>query len=509
MSIELRSAKREDAQQLFKWVNDPVSRKYSSNPDSVPWETHKKWFEKKLKEGKSRLLILEDEGKALGQMRFDPIGEKSWEISIGLESSLRGKGFGLESLELGTQYAWKKLHASKILARVRVENLISYKVFQKAGYQTTKIQMEGEFAFYHMEKVKIRRKKTTLPPPLKIHCAGNREIGLGHVKRCLNLAKAYRSLGGENVEFFLDRASEEIRDEISKHSFPVRILPNAPNPGILAKKVLEKETTPSIVLVDRYWKGLRFHQEIKKLGGLVAAIDDEAKESFNVDLLLNTSFGAKQLGYPENCARVFLLGEEFALLEESFSLAKKMAKEIPTLAKKILISMGGSDAADYSDWILHALEQEKDKRIAALEIKLVLGPAYRGSSQDRAANWRGKCEKPQVIHQCENMSECMQWADLAITAAGTTAYETACLGLPSLQFAVAENQQNNLNRFQELGISKSMGNRDRCTAQTFTRALLDLCENSIQRKQMSLAGRERVDGFGARRVANALIALAL
>ena len=45
-----------------------------------------------------------------------------------------------------------------------------------------------------------------------------------------------------------------------------------------------------------------------------------------------------------------------------------------------------------------------------------------------------------LVVNAPNMAELMAWADVAISAAGSTAWELACMGLPAALIVVAENQ---------------------------------------------------------------------
>lgn len=43
--LQLRSAQANDLQLLFGWINDPVVRQFSLNPEPVPFTTHSTWFQ--------------------------------------------------------------------------------------------------------------------------------------------------------------------------------------------------------------------------------------------------------------------------------------------------------------------------------------------------------------------------------------------------------------------------------------------------------------------------------
>ena len=72
--IHLRPANYKDCEFLWEWVNDPEVRKASFSSETIPWETHKTWFTKKLANPDCYIYIAIDENeKPVGQIRFDLI----------------------------------------------------------------------------------------------------------------------------------------------------------------------------------------------------------------------------------------------------------------------------------------------------------------------------------------------------------------------------------------------------------------------------------------------------
>ena len=62
-----------------------------------------------------------------------------------------------------------------------------------------------------------------------------------------------------------------------------------------------------------------------------------------------------------------------------------------------------------------------------------------------------------VAVNVNNMAEIMAGADVAIGAAGGSAWERCCLGLPTLLVVMADNQRNGARALQESGATLSIG----------------------------------------------------
>ncbi len=136
--FSLRSAEKEDVKDLFRWRNDPLTRKHSFTTRPVPWKRHLKWFHQALNNPKRTILIAYDKGHhKIGQIRFDRSGKQA-EISIIVASQHRGKGYALEILTLGCKTYIQNNPVSTLTAKIKHENAASLRIFLKAGFQIQK-----------------------------------------------------------------------------------------------------------------------------------------------------------------------------------------------------------------------------------------------------------------------------------------------------------------------------------------------------------------------------------
>jgi spore coat polysaccharide biosynthesis predicted glycosyltransferase SpsG len=103
-----------------------------------------------------------------------------------------------------------------------------------------------------------------------------------------------------------------------------------------------------------------------------------------------------------------------------------------------------------------------------------------------------------------DMPALMAWADAAITAGGSTCWETAFMGLPSLIVVVAANQTGVAGGLQSFGSAVNLGWHEGLTAIEIAAALDSLLQNADQRRWMGDAGRRLVNGQGARNAVAAI-----
>jgi spore coat polysaccharide biosynthesis predicted glycosyltransferase SpsG len=105
----------------------------------------------------------------------------------------------------------------------------------------------------------------------------------------------------------------------------------------------------------------------------------------------------------------------------------------------------------------------------------------------------------------KNMPKLMAWADIAIAAGGSTSWELAFMGLPSLVITVAENQKTIAPELNRQGVIINLGLHQDLTEQ-ISFALQKLIGDRPKRQIMSKKGRELVDGMGGQRVIDAIMA---
>jgi spore coat polysaccharide biosynthesis predicted glycosyltransferase SpsG len=97
------------------------------------------------------------------------------------------------------------------------------------------------------------------------------------------------------------------------------------------------------------------------------------------------------------------------------------------------------------------------------------------------------------------MTELMAWADVAVSAGGSTCWEIAFMGLPSLVLVLSENQQGIATGLDEAGVVLNVGWYTKASIAQVTKTLVVLLEDRGLRRRMGLQGRELVDGLGSER----------
>ena len=129
-----RQAELGDTDNLYILSNEKLVRNNSIHPENIIYKDHVNWFQKVLSDEKYLILVVEQGGGFVGQVKFN-LDNTSATISLSLNDSQRGKGIGsriiLESVEflINLKYG---LH--DIIAYIKNDNIASIRSFEKAGF---------------------------------------------------------------------------------------------------------------------------------------------------------------------------------------------------------------------------------------------------------------------------------------------------------------------------------------------------------------------------------------
>lgn len=132
LSITHKKAQIEDMKLYFDWANDKDVRSNAIETNKISWETHQKWFNKKIDDYNTILYIFNCGKKPIGQVRFD-FDSNIGTIDYSLDKKYRGFGLGRVILELAILDVKSK---SNIVfkALVKKTNQASIKIFEALNF---------------------------------------------------------------------------------------------------------------------------------------------------------------------------------------------------------------------------------------------------------------------------------------------------------------------------------------------------------------------------------------
>jgi len=322
--------------------------------------------------------------------------------------------------------------------------------------------------------------------------------------RCLALAQAWKDMGGCAI-FAMARDLPEIERRLKGDGFSVHHI--IAEPGSEKDAALTADLAISLkaffVVVDGYQFCSEYQMSLKKVGLHLLFIDDYGHAEFYcADLVLNQNIYAREELYKYRDFKTeLLLGSAFVLLRSEFRSWRNWIRNNPDKAGKILVTLGGSDPHNVTLKILSSLQSQNAKGI---EVVIIVGAGNVHNAALQAA------VKPsqipiRIVRNASNMPELLAWADMAIISGGTTSYETAFMGLPSLIVIIAANQVQVAEKLAEIQAAANLGWHHNLSCAGIHKMVEDLRVNYRARESMSRIGRQLVDGLGTTRVIRAIL----
>lgn len=135
LGIKVREAKLQDALLYYKWANDPSVRSNSYSPEEISLEKHLNWFNSKIRDAKSVLLLFTMDDLPMGQVRFD-CDNLGWKIDYSIDSQFRRRGLGSVILGIASDYLVRIVKKNlTIRASVKLQNIASQNVFRRLSFE--------------------------------------------------------------------------------------------------------------------------------------------------------------------------------------------------------------------------------------------------------------------------------------------------------------------------------------------------------------------------------------
>ena len=257
-----------------------------------------------------------------------------------------------------------------------------------------------------------------------------------------------------------------------------------------------------LLVVDHYGLDVAYESECRPWARRILVIDDLADRRHDADVLLDPTLGRSADDYaalvPEGCE--ILTGPRFALLRSAFAAARTAALDGRERAcGRLLVALGVTDPGNLTETVLEGIAASG----LVLAVDVVLGSSA-PHLRRVLARARAMPQPTRVLLDAGEMAALMCAADLAIGAAGGTAWERCCLGLASITVTVAENQRPIADALVRAGVVESLGPSAGLTPEAVRAALVRLATDSTTRLRMARAAAAVCDGLGADRVLRVL-----
>lgn len=312
---------------------------------------------------------------------------------------------------------------------------------------------------------------------------GNHQMGMGHVYRCLSIARAMDSAwpGAETV-FELKDFVEGWRlvDQLGRkvRAWAVDAVPEGPW---------------DLLFVDQLDAAPAEMRALKARAGCLVSLDDTGAGRYEADFAFNglyRSHAARPAGSRTRSHE----GLDYLLIDEAFSRVERRA---PGPVRRVLLSQGGADT--------YGLVPSLAARLAAwaarsgIVLHALIGPAFRHEAELA----RAVASSPNVL-QIErgrrDMVDLFAGMDLAVSGAGLTACELAAASVPTLLITGEAKELETAAALAERGACVDFGAFSDSSLEALASRLEALGGDVAARGTLSLAAKKAIDGQGMSRM---------
>ncbi len=324
----------------------------------------------------------------------------------------------------------------------------------------------------------------------------NEKIATGHMMRCLSVADSAKARGADCIFITAD---DSARNLIAKRGYDNIVLGTEYDdmeseldwliPLIMERKI-DRLLVDSYSVTENYFYKLGEHLD-------VYYIDDLNSFPYPVKGVINYSNYAHDdfyhVRYP---GTKYYLGCGYAPLREAFKNPEP--KNIARNVKNVLLMSGGSDPYGIIPQILEKIPEGKYETLNVIC----------GNYNTRLSEIKEKFGNRKELHvysKVERIWQLYAEADIAISAGGSTLYELASMGVPTITYSFSDNQIHNVRSFDLDELMPCAGDVRGGNVPSRVAYFLDRLENMDERIEKSRRLQRLVDGKGADRLADVVL----
>lgn len=327
---------------------------------------------------------------------------------------------------------------------------------------------------------------------------GNGTLGLGHVMRCLSLADALRNKNTESIFLMSDSSTERIVRERGFQTITLNSKWDDYSTGLDSLLFQLANMDARWVITDSYYTTPQYYRSVHRL--CKTAVISEAAPTArmeNIDLFINYNIYANN--YETQCIPFkCCLGIKYAMLREEFQNVETDTRNY------ILVLTGGSDPYNIATHLVRELLPLIGEKASIVVVSSSLNP--------NIEELRMVCndEKVCLLENVRNMAMVMKHAILAISSGGSTLYELCACGIPTITYAIAPNQMDNVLEFDRLELMKFSGYYPDCPRKVLSSiasSCIVLKNDALRQSVLAIKLRDMCDGAGSLRVAEAIVSM--
>ena len=314
----------------------------------------------------------------------------------------------------------------------------------------------------------------------------NKRIGLGHLNRCLSIAKSLKLKGVERTFVLLNKYSAIL---VKSYGHDVVLIQRKNNEISYIKKLIDQKKCHALVIDSKRKSVSNIVKNFASKTKIVLVDNLKVKNNVNLFILPGAKEQFRQ--YPTNS----LVGLKYVLINPSFHPTYNQKRE-----KSIFISFGSSDKHNITKRVVSAFTKIKSN----FKIIVILGRFYKQKKDLESIIKNDK--RFVILEDPNNLHEIMAKCSIGIIAFGITIYEAAFCKLPV--FVISHSNENHISaqKITEYGWSKYLGKYNEINYLSVAKTIISTANDEVLLKKM-IDNAKLIDGKGSVRIADTIIKL--
>jgi spore coat polysaccharide biosynthesis predicted glycosyltransferase SpsG/RimJ/RimL family protein N-acetyltransferase len=257
---------------------------------------------------------------------------------------------------------------------------------------------------------------------------------------------------------------------------------------------------PDWIVLDHYFLTQRWVDVVRDaVGARSLVLEDLEREWDRVDFILYGNSG-RSVRLKESSEAIVLNGGRFALLSGDYRELRNSRLMPASHREQITIFAGGADIENLSTTFLRAVISSK---VREWPVEVVVGSMFPHRNELEAV--AGGIDWIRVGTIRPSMAATYARSRMALGAGGVSAWERACLGVPTVLVAVADNQEPVCRILGDSGAAEYIGSFGEIDDERIRRTVRRMSDDPALLDEMSSSGTRIVDGYGAKRIVQLVI----
>lgn len=263
-----------------------------------------------------------------------------------------------------------------------------------------------------------------------IRCDASKEIGLGHITRCLVLANGLRD--DKNRVYFAIKNYEIAIEKIKEQQFDMIVADDNFDYFKWIEDIIEQQKIDIFIGDVRDGFPIELISYMKNKNILTVAIDEPSEYSKECDLCFYPPHAS--IDKSKYKGKVYQGLEYVILREEFYKEYEKKKNDIPN----ILVMMGGTDAYNLSYEVVKRINESNEN----IEILVILNKNHQDYEKIKILD-----KNIHIYSDIKNMAEFLFKIDFAVITFGMSAYEMLIMNIPTVHICLNQEHYDSSNFF--------------------------------------------------------------